>query len=206
MKEDIIDTSLKLFMRYGVRSVTMDDIAREIGISKKTIYQHFRDKNEIVSLAAENHLGCEIELMDSIKKQADNAIEELYLTSRAMRNSFKNLNPAILNDIMKYHKEAWKHFVDFKSDYIYKSVAKNIEKGIEEGYIRPEVSIDILATFRVSQVELGFSEDVFPKDRFEFTEVQNQIFDNFVHGLLTDAGRELYQEYQKNEVSYEQNN
>ena len=204
MKEEIIDTALKLFMKYGIRSVTMDDIARELSISKKTIYQHFADKDEIVSLAAENHLNCEMENMDEVNGEASNAIEELFLASKAMRSSFKNLNPAVLHDIKRFHKTAWNHFVRFKSEYIYNSVVKNLNKGIKEGYFRPEINVDILATFRVSQVELGFSDEVFPKDKFDFKEVQNQIFDNFVYGLLTDAGRKLYMEYQQKEFSYEQ--
>ena len=70
MKKEIVDNALKLFMRYGVRSVTMDDIAKELSISKKTIYQHFADKDEIVSKAAEIHLNCEMQIMQDVRDRS----------------------------------------------------------------------------------------------------------------------------------------
>ena len=181
----------------------MDDIAHELSISKKTIYTQFADKDEIVTKAAENHLGCEKRVMQEVKSQAANAIEELFLMSKAMRRSFKNLNPAVLHDIRRFHRTAWQSFVRFKSEFIYNTVVSNLNKGIKEGYFRSEIDVEILASFRVSQVELGFSEEIFPQEKFDFKEVQNQIFDNFVYGLLTDSGRKLYKEYLQNEMSYE---
>ena len=145
-----------------------------------------------------------MQTMQEVRDQASNAIEELFIMSKTMRKSFKNLNPAVLHDIKRFHKEAWKSFQDFKSEYIYNMVVSNLERGIEQGYFRKEIDVEILASFRVSQVELGFSEEIFPRERFDFKEVQNQLFDNFVYGLLTDEGKKLYQEYQLNEVTYDQ--
>ena len=183
-------------MKYGARSVTMDDIARELSVSKKTIYQYYKDKDEIVTLSSKMHIEEEKSEFDEIFESSHDAIEEMFKISRCIRNIVSEVNPSLIFDLQKYHKKAWDLYLDYKNEYIRSSLIRNLKKGIEEGYYRNDIDIDIIATYRVEQVEMGFNDRIFPRTKFDLTEVQMQLFNHFLHGLFTDKGRELYKNYQ----------
>ncbi|MEO1052536.1 MAG: TetR/AcrR family transcriptional regulator [Bacteroidota bacterium] len=197
IKEKILEAAGELFAKYGVRSVTMDDIARSIAVSKKTIYQYFKDKDEIVTMATQAHMEAEKKDYDRIFSNASNAIEELARVLVCFRKHLSEMNPSWLFDLQKYHHNAWKVWLSFKNGFIHNSIEKNLKRGVAEGYFRSNLNTNILATFRVEQVQMTFDDRVFPRNKFDFTEVQLQLFDHFVYGLITDKGRELYEEYQK---------
>ncbi len=196
-KENIICAVADLFLKYGIRSVSMDDIAHHMGISKKTIYQHFADKNDLVEQVAGLLIKQRMCEYDDGMKNAGNAIEELFAVSKLVRKHFTDLNPALLYDVQKYYPKAWEQFIKYENDVVYHSVVDNIERGIAEGYFRPEINARVLARIRVEQIHVSFDERVFPKDQYDFKEVQIQLFDHYVHGLLTHEGLALYRKYQK---------
>lgn len=173
----------------------MDDIARHLSISKKTIYQYYKDKNEIVILSLKLHMDMNKQEYDAVCTDSDNAIEELARVSKCMRQDFKDMNPSLLYDMQKYHPKAWVLWMDFKNTYIKNQVLENLEKGIKEGYYRKEINPEALAKLRVEQVQLAFDESIFPKDQFNFKELQLMFFDHFVHGIVTEKGKELYDKY-----------
>ncbi len=188
-------------MSFGIRSVTMDDIAKQLGISKKTIYQHFNDKDEVVCQTTWRILKREKELLDEIRKNAKNAIHELHLLTHYIRHHIVNINPSALFDIQKYHKEAWKIYLDFKDSVFIKNVEDSIERGMAEGHFRSNLNPKILAKLRIEQIHLGFDGQVFPKDEFDLTEVQMQLFENFFYGLLTQSGKQLFESYSETLVT-----
>ncbi len=192
-KERILKGAEELFMRYGVRSVSMDDIARHLSISKKTIYQYFTDKDEVVTLVAIQHLAHEQKEFDEVFINSKNSIDEMVGLSHCLRANLKRINPSLLFDLQKYHPKAWAAWLSFKWDYMRMSIKRSIARGISEGYFRPEINADILATSRLEQVEMGFRDDLFPSDQFDFMEVQIQLLEVFIYGLLTEKGRKLYQ-------------
>lgn len=196
-KENVLCAVADLFLKYGVRSVSMDDIAHNQGISKKTIYQYFDDKNDLVNQVATMLLEERMKEYQHNSDIACNAIEELFTMSRLLRKHFSEINPALLYDVQKYHPQAWELFLKHENDVVYHSVRDNLERGIEEGYFRPEINAKVLARFRVKQIQISFDERLYPKDQFDFTDVQVQLFDHYVHGLLTEPGLELYKNYQK---------
>lgn len=195
IEEKIISGAAELFHKYGIRSVSMDDIARHLSISKKTIYQYYKDKNEIVILSLKLHMDMNKQEYDAVFTDSDNAIEELARVSKCMRQDFKDMNPSLLYDMQKYHPKAWVLWMDFKNTYIKNQVLENLEKGIKEGYYRKEINPEALAKLRVEQVQLAFDESIFPKDKFNFKELQLMFFDHFVHGIVTEKGKELYDKY-----------
>ena len=196
-KENVLSAVADLFLKYGVRSVSMDDIAHNQGISKKTIYQYFDDKNDLVNQVSKMVLEARMAEYREISVKASNSIEELYTMSILLRKHFSEINPALMYDIQKYHPQAWSLFLKHENDVVYHSVIDNLERGIEEGYFRSEINAKVLARFRVEQIQVSFDERLFPKDQFDFTDVQVQLFDHYVHGLLTESGLELYKNYQK---------
>ncbi|QSE96960.1 TetR/AcrR family transcriptional regulator [Fulvivirga lutea] len=195
IEEKIIAGAAELFHKYGIRSVSMDDIARHLSISKKTIYQYYKDKNEIVSLSLKLHMDMNKQEYDEVFKESENALEELSKVSKCMRKDFKDMNPSLLFDLQKYHPKAWEMWTKFKNEYIKNQVQTNLERGVKEGYYRKEINPEALARLRVEEVQLAFDETVYPKDQFNFKELQLLFFDHFVHGIVTPKGKELYDKY-----------
>ncbi|MEP2023505.1 MAG: TetR/AcrR family transcriptional regulator [Reichenbachiella sp.] len=191
-KEKILENAEALFNKYGVRSVSMDDIARELSISKKTIYQFFKDKDELVTLITKGHIDRERATMAEIKNTTSNAVEELFNLSHCIREHIKEINPSMLFDIQKFHPNAWALWLEYKSVFIKNTILDVIAKGKSEGYFRQKLDAEIISTFRVESIELSFDDKIFPRDKFEFTDVQMALFDHFVHGLMTVKGQELY--------------
>jgi AcrR family transcriptional regulator len=198
IKERIIVAADSLFMKYGARSVTMDDIAREISVSKKTIYQYYKDKDEIVTLVSEAHIEQEKKDFNEIFHSSDDAIEEMFRISKCIRKMVTEVNPSLLYDLQKYHRKAWNLYLDYKSEFIKNSVVNNLARGVKEGCYRHSIDVEVIATYRVEQVQMAFDDKIFPRNKFNFSEVQMQLFDHFIHGLLTDKGRKLYKDYQLN--------
>lgn len=196
MREKILEGAEKLFFQFGVRSVSMDDVARDLSMSKKTLYQYFKNKDELVSEVTREHMNTEKKEFCQIIDSTSNAIEELYNISNCMRQHMQNMNPSLMYDLQKYHPEAWQHFLDYKNEFIRGTVVNNIIRGKKEGYYRSEIDEEILSIIRVETIQNIFDNRIFPKDKFHFSDVQLQVFDHFVHGLLTEKGTERYKEYQ----------
>ncbi len=196
-REKILEGTEGLFMKYGIRSVTMDDIARHLAVSKKTLYQHFADKDDLVFKMSEMYLERSFRQYEDITQISKNSIEELSKISVCMKRDMENLNPSMLFDLQKYHPKAWGLYTDHKVKIIGQSVVRNIVQGIADGYYRSDIKPDILAITRLILIEAAFNPELFPKDRFNFVEVQTQLFDLFVHGLCTEKGKKLYQKYKE---------
>lgn len=197
LKEKIVEGASGLFLRYGIRSVSMDDIASQLGISKKTIYQVFEDKDELVQGVTSYHLKRQTQEFEDAVAQSRDDVEGLVNLSICMRKNFKDINPAVLFDLFKYHRKSWDVWVNYKSEVIRRTIADQIKSGIEHGYFRKEIDPEIVGIFRVEQVQIAFDENVYPRDKFNFVNVQMQLFDLFVFGILTDKGRALYYQYKK---------
>lgn len=185
-------------MRYGLRSVTMDDIAKELSVSKKTIYQEFKDKTELILLITKRQMDFYLSLFDQVEDKGKNALHELYLFSRVLRKNLEEMSPNLLYDMQKYHLEAWELFKNYKDEHFHSQLVRVLKKGVEEGVFRPEIKPEILAILRMKEAELCFDHTVYPNTKFDYKEVQIEVLDHFVMGLLTDQGRELWNQYNNN--------
>lgn len=195
-KEKIAASAAMLFMRYGVRSVTMDDVARELAMSKKTLYQSFSNKDELIEEVAKGHIAMEKKQFEEIAANSKNAIDELHQLTGCVRRAMENMNPSLLFDLQKYHPTAWDMFLSFKTEFIQSHVRNNIERGMTEGYYREELNADVLAKIRMEQVQLVFDPKIFPPTKYSIVEVQMIVLDHFIHGLLSDKGRKVFKEFQ----------
>jgi len=196
-KEKLTRGAEELFLRYGLRSVSMDDIARHLGISKKTIYQHFVDKDEVVATVAKGHMERQRQEFRQIAKESKNSVEELVKMSICIKETMRNINPSLLFDMQKYHQKAWTEWLAFKQKFIRENIIRNLKQGIEEGVFREDVDMEVIATMRLEQVQMIFDNNVFPRHHYNVTDVSMQLFDHFVHGLFTDKGRKLYSKYKQ---------
>ena len=196
-KEKIIEEAEVLFLKLGIRSVTMEDVARELSMSKKTLYQFFDNKEHLVLEVVKRHLTAEAGDFTKIAEEAENAIDELYRISKCMRRNMSNVHPVTLHDLRKYHPKAFELFSTFKNEFIRGNVENNLKRGIAEGYYRTDIDPEILAILRVEQVVMMFDHKLFPNPPFDFIRVQMQMFDHFIHGVLSEKGKELYDHFQQ---------
>lgn len=194
IKDKILKGAEELFMRYGVRSISMDDIARHLSVSKKTLYQHFADKEDLVTEFSKNHLVSQRAVYEKVRDDSQNAIDHLSRIAVCLKKEMEDANPALLFDIQKFHPKAWSVWINFKKGIV-KEIIDNLTKGIEEGTVREDISPEILAIVRLEVIQLAFNEEIFPRSKFKVAEVQTQIFDQFVFGVVTDKGRKLYLKY-----------
>jgi len=200
-KSRILTGAESLFMKYGIRSVSMDDIARHLSVSKKTLYQHFADKDDLVTEMSQEHMKLDVLEYEEITKASENSIDELNRISVRIKCDMEEMNPSLLYDLQKFHPRAWSLWLNHKNDFVMRSIVRNLKQGIEEGYFRPELNPEIIAISRLVLIESAFDDQIFPKEKFNLVEVQSQFFDHFVYGLCTDKGRRLYQKYKENNTT-----
>jgi AcrR family transcriptional regulator len=201
IKDRILKGAEELFLKYSVRSVSMDDIARHLSISKKTIYQYFADKDEIVTMVAVYHMEKNRIQFDSYKAAAKDAIDEMVRISICLKSDFQKMNPAVLFDMQKYHAKAWSVWMEHKQNHVRESIISNLKQGIEEGYYRADINVEILANARLELIQFAFDDHIFPSSTFSLTEVHIQLFEHFIYGLLTDKGRKVYEKYKKQPIT-----
>src|ERR1700758_3113899 len=128
----IIQGGEELFLKAGIKSVTMDDIAKHLGMSKKTIYQFFKDKNELVLALVKKRLKDDEDEMSEMLAKSTNVIEGMINMMKCSEEIFGRANPIVIHDMQKYHPEAWKQFQNFKSGVIVRSLKELLIKGIAQ--------------------------------------------------------------------------
>jgi AcrR family transcriptional regulator len=193
--ERIIQGGEDLFLTAGIKSVTMDDIAKHLGMSKKTIYQFFKDKNELVIALVNKKLQEDEDQMCSIISKSGNVMEEMINMMKCSEEIFSRINPIVIHDMQKYHPDAWKQFQNFKSGVLIHTLEELLAKGMKQGYIRPDIDVKIIARMRVNLVELGFNTTTFPVAEFNTWKVQQQFNEHFNYGICTLKGYKLLNKY-----------
>ncbi len=197
VKDRIKTKADELFRRYGIRTVTMDEIANQLGISKKTIYQAFADKQQLVDEVITDLLEYNQVCCNRDKSLAKDAIHEVFLAMEMMQGMFANMNNSILFDLERSHAETYKKFKDFKYQYLLNILRENIERGKAEQVYREEIDIEIMARFRLESIMLAFNPEIFPQNKFSFAEVQKQFIECFLFGVANLQGHKLIIKYQK---------
>ncbi len=196
VKEYIIEEADKLFCQFGFKSVTMDDIAKHLGMSKKTIYQHFSDKDELVNILIKEKLSTQDCSVNDCAINAENAVQELFFAIENINQLLTNMNPKLFYDLQKYHPKAWLFFKDFKEKSLGKAILMNLERGIQEGIYRPEIKTDILAQMRLEQVDLLFSQqNHYTMNKYNLAQVMVEITTHFLHGICNEKGLEIIKAY-----------
>jgi AcrR family transcriptional regulator len=193
--ERIINGGEELFLQAGIRSVTMDDIARHLGMSKKTIYQFFKDKDELVMALVKKKLKEDEDQMNAIISQSENVIEQMINMMKCSEEIFSRINPIVIHDMQKYYPNAWKQFQNFKAEVLIHKMEQLLTKGIDQGYIRPEIDVRIIARMHVNLVEMGFNNLIFPIAEFNTWKVQKQFLEHFNYGICTLKGVKLLNQH-----------
>jgi len=195
MKERIQQKARELFMRYGFRSVTMDEIAGQTGISKKTLYQFFEDKDALVEAVMRSELDYMQTQCTKQMKEAENAIEEIFLDTDAMEIVMDAMNPQIVFDLEKFYPKTFEKFKKHKNNFLLDVIKKNLERGIEEEVYRNDFDVDIIARFRLESAFLIFNPELFPHIKYSLNKVSTEIYYHYLHGIATPKGKKLIDKY-----------
>jgi len=198
---EITEKVAAVFMRYGLKSVTMDDIAKELKISKKTLYKYVKDKNELILIIMNGQCEMEKMVMAEACDKAENAIEELMIFSETLGQKLQQMNPSVHYDLEKYYPEAWTTFIDHKEDFILGCVQKNIERGIKEGIYRDNVNPEIISKLYIQKIDCVFDPAVFPVGKFTFYQVHLELMRYHIRGIANEKGMEYLSEKIKKDHS-----
>lgn len=207
-KQRILIKAEELFMKFGIRSVSMDDIANHLGMSKKTLYQYFADKDELVLGVVDGHIGEMETECTSCRQDAKDAIHEIFITMERIMEQFSNMNPMLLYDLEKFHFKAYQRFREHKDKFVLKIIKDNIEWGVRDELYRSDLNVDVLSKFRIESMMVPFNVAVFPPGKYNLAATSEIIIENFTYGLATIKGHKLIQKYndqRKKQLEYEEN-
>ena len=194
-KERILLKAHELFNRYGIRSVSMDDIAAQLGMSKKTLYQYYADKDELVNAVFSGIMDHNKKECTGCRSNGEDAIHEVFLSFDMLEGMLSEMNPSILFDMQKYHPSAFRKFEDYRNNFLYGLIRENIERGIKEELYRSDVDVEILTRYRLFSIMISFDSDVFPANKTKLVYIEQQLLEHYLWGLATNKGQKLIQKY-----------
>jgi AcrR family transcriptional regulator len=198
MKSRILEKGADLFFRYGVKTVTMDAIASDLGISKKTIYQHFPDKDTIVFEVVKTFIEQDVAKWNELNSRYSNVIEKMFKSFEMMKDMLTQMNPRLLFEIQKYFPNAYQLFTEHGENCIHEYLVADFKKGAQFGYFRNDFDFELLARLRMAEVNLAFDPGFYPNNKLSLFETQLVFIDIFMRGILTEKGLTLYTSYQNN--------
>lgn len=191
----ILDKSKTLFMRYGIKSVTMDDIARHLGMSKKTIYQHVNNKADLINKIMRVDMEEEQQVILTIQKETNNAIEEMVRLSIHVGEKLQQINPSAVYDLKKYYPKGWELMRSIRHENMYVIIKENMRMGIEQGIYRDDLNVELFARFYVGQTELIFDRDLFPFSEYNHSNTYTEFIKYHMRGIVSTKGYALLEEY-----------
>lgn len=193
-RQEIIDKVTDLYLRFGIRSVTMDDVVHEVGISKKTLYQYFKDKSDLVLSVIDCDSKKKKQEHDKALEGTSNAIEKMMAFYEFQMKMVKEYNPSMIFDLRKYYPELHNDFVKKKREIIYENVLKNIEQGKAEGLYRKELNQKVIAMLNLMRVEAIANSESFKPEDLLTNEFLKEMFTYHMYGIVSDKGRKILEQ------------
>jgi AcrR family transcriptional regulator len=191
VKNKILNGAQGLFLKYGFKSITMDDIARELGISKKTLYQFFEDKTSLVDQTVVRHIFAEEAECFKICQQIDNPVEFMLMITDTFSDLKKQINQSILYDLKKYFKTTWEKLNQFRIEFIYKQVLDNIVEGKLKGYYHQDLDEALTAKFYIHLVDFMMNPDYYQTDNFDFKTVHSEMMRYHLRSICNEKGMDI---------------
>jgi AcrR family transcriptional regulator len=195
----------ELVMKYSIRSVSMDDIAASVGMSKMTLYQYFHDKDALITAVVESVIGENQCACNGHSETAENAVHEMFLAMEMTIEMFQSMNPSIIYDMQKYHPEAYQKFNEHKTKFLLGYMQQNIERGIKEGLYRGEINAQIMSRFRIESMFIPFNPD-FQRSlhHYNLLQIEEQIITHFLFGMVSAKGYKVAMKYMSEKESKNQ--
>jgi AcrR family transcriptional regulator len=198
-EQEILIQAGELFSKYGIKSMTMDDISRQLGISKKTLYQFVDNKKDLVRKSIQIHINDEQCCMEDVLGCDGNAIDELMMMTKMVSSQMKEMHPSVIFDLKKYHIEAYRCLTDHRDDFIYTNIKRNIEDGMKSGLYRENINPEILTRLYLSMVNIIMDPEVSTLKDHSSAEVYTEMVRYHIRGIASSKGREYLKQKFKQE-------
>ena len=188
MKEKILRKASEMFLNLGFKSVTMDDIASELGMSKKTIYSHFPTKLKLVQATTFFVMDNVNEAICNILSADLNPIEEVFTIKSVINNQLKNEKSSPHYQLQKYYPKIFEQLNDKQFESVNECVVSNLNRGIEEGYYRKEINIDLITRFYFSGNMSLANNEIFPLNTYGMSELKDAYLEYHIRAIATERG------------------
>ena len=185
---NIIAKSAELFLRYGVKNLTMDEIARQLGMSKKTIYLYVANKSDLVKKVMQAHLDKEDTFIKEVQKTSKNALEENLRTMTFMSQELQGFNAVVFFELQKYYPESYALFNEHKEKVALRRILNNLKAGIKEGLYRKDIDTEIVSRIFVSALDILIDQQRFPAKKYHFYNLYKEFVNYHLGGILTPKG------------------
>jgi AcrR family transcriptional regulator len=192
--QDILEKVSVLYRKYGIKSITMDDVARELGISKKTLYQHVSDKADLVQKVVEHVKQCNFMTMMQEPDTERNAIEDLIEVSMHLNAISRDHSPSYYYDLKKYYPDVFRNLMLVQRKLMYESMLANIRKGKKEGLYRKELDEKIISKLHLLRIENLQETEIFEDNEMHSSKFFKEVFVYHIHGLATEKGLRVLDE------------
>ena len=204
-KIHIIQNVGKLYLKFGIRSVTMDDVAREFGVSKKTLYQYFSDKADLVEQVINYYI--ENPAFNLNEAGNGNAIDSFFLLRAHIINVLKYFNNNIEFDLKKLYPQLYKKVHKVKRERIFSSTVANIQRGMDTGLFRSDLDVNLIAKLQVGRMLFTLNPDyeVFTEREVLSIELFDKVMEYHIHAICTEKGIKYYTK-QLNDIKNEDKN
>ena len=189
-KDNILIQAEAFFLKYGFRNVTMDDLCKEMGISKKTLYQYFQTKDALVESCIFGYMEKEADKVQKIREKATDPVDAFYSLSKRAQESLKEVSPFVIFDLQKNHPEIWKKFVNHDFEWQYNMLVFNFKSGIEQGFYRAEINPSKVAKLFLLQSEGMLRPRIFEPESLELIEAITIRDELFLRSICTPLGLE----------------
>lgn len=186
--QKILEVANKQFMKYGIRSVSMDDIARELGMSKKTIYEKAGNKEDLVRQVMEYHIALDCQITEALQKKEVNAIDEMLMIAEFVIDELSELNPRLLYDLKKYYRHIWEMMETHRNTFIHDTMLRNLKNGIEQGLYRDNIRPELIAHFYLGIIHVFIEEDFLADEKYTAAESYIEAFKYHIYGIASKKG------------------
>jgi AcrR family transcriptional regulator len=187
-EKQILVGAIEVFIKYGLRSVTMDDVARELAMSKKTIYKYYSSKAHLIDEAAKFIIMHLENSCESITAFTDNPIDELLMIDVMMRKFSHLQHQAIEFQLKKYYPETYKAIAETKQKHFLGLMKNNLERGIRQGLYREDFDVNIIANLNYARLLMLSDENYFPVEQFNINQVAHEALIYHIRGIATHIG------------------
>ena len=186
--DKILTTAHKLFLTIGVRSVTMDDLASELGISKKTLYRFISNKADLVKYCVQNEISNTSEKILNIVANSEDAIQEMLLIGTMVFESLKQFNANTIVELKKFYPDSWLLVERHHTQFVFNNIKNNLLKGINEGLYRPEINVDIIAKLYIGKSQMLLEVNDFGGQTYNPSDLYLEFFSYHIRGIASSRG------------------
>lgn len=194
-RDTIVNIALKQFKQYGFKSVTMDDVARHAGVSKKTLYALFQDKDDLVLATVQCLIDSKQCRFDESMRAKINAIEQLIQIISIMEEMVQDMNIICFVDLQRYYPKAFAYLENHRQEHMLKDIVQNLKQGIEEGLYREDINIDIISSYRMETAMMIFHTSLYQQHKHDIVTVNHELFSHYMYGIATVKGHKLISKY-----------